>query len=63
MFDKVFILVRFQVRWSVFMSYARAVGYQYSVLIVFIYGCYQACAVGANIWLTDWTSDPQLQVR
>ena len=43
------------------IAYARAVGLKFSVLIFLLYGGYQAFAVWANIWLTEWTSNPDLQ--
>ena len=51
----------FQVRWGVLLAYAKAVGLKFSVLIVLLYGSYQGFAVWANIWLTRWTSNPDLQ--
>ncbi|KAK3589166.1 hypothetical protein CHS0354_018871 [Potamilus streckersoni] len=49
------------VKWSVIVAYARAVGIKFTVLIFMLYGCFQATAVYASIWLSDWTADPQLQ--
>lgn len=49
-----------QVRWDVFKEYARSVGYGYALLIVVIYALYEAGAVLANIWLSEWTDDPDL---
>ncbi|XP_053385666.1 multidrug resistance-associated protein 1-like [Mercenaria mercenaria] len=49
------------VRFSVFMSYARAVGLKSSLVIIILYGVYQIFSVWSSVWLTDWTSDVKLQ--
>ena len=36
-------------------------GLKFSVLIVLLYGTYQGFAVWANLWLTNWTSNADLQ--
>ncbi|XP_060605432.1 multidrug resistance-associated protein 1-like [Ruditapes philippinarum] len=46
---------------SVFMSYAKAVGYKSCLAVVILYGIYQALSVWSSVWLTDWTSDDKLQ--
>ena len=51
----------FQVRWDVFREYARSVGYIYVLFIVILYLLYEAAAVLANIWLSEWTDDPDLK--
>lgn len=40
-----------------YLEYAKAVGPLLSVLICFLYGCQSAAAIGANIWLSQWTND------
>lgn len=40
-----------------FLEYAKAVGLVLSVIICLLYGCQSAAAIGANIWLSQWTSD------
>lgn len=50
----------FQVRWDVFKEYAHSVGYSYALIIVLVYALYEASAVLANIWLSNWTDDSQL---
>uniref|UniRef100_A0AAQ4PSX5 ATP-binding cassette, sub-family C (CFTR/MRP), member 3 n=1 Tax=Gasterosteus aculeatus aculeatus TaxID=481459 RepID=A0AAQ4PSX5_GASAC len=40
-----------------YLEYAKAVGVLLSVFICFLYGCQSAAAIGANIWLSQWTND------
>uniref|UniRef100_A0A8C4ZAE5 ABC-type glutathione-S-conjugate transporter n=1 Tax=Gadus morhua TaxID=8049 RepID=A0A8C4ZAE5_GADMO len=46
-----------RVKMKVFMDYAKAVGLVLSVIICLLYGCQNAAAIGANVWLSDWTKD------
>uniref|UniRef100_A0A8D0DBY8 ATP-binding cassette, sub-family C (CFTR/MRP), member 3 n=1 Tax=Sander lucioperca TaxID=283035 RepID=A0A8D0DBY8_SANLU len=46
-----------RVKTKVYLEYAKAVGILLSVLICFLYGCQSAAAIGANIWLSQWTND------
>ncbi|KAM4624189.1 ATP-binding cassette sub-family C member 3 [Polymixia lowei] len=46
-----------RVKMKVFMEYVKAVGLLLSVFICFLYGCQNAAAIGANIWLSRWTND------
>ncbi|XP_069563543.1 ATP-binding cassette sub-family C member 3 isoform X1 [Brachyistius frenatus] len=46
-----------RVKTKVYLEYARAVGPLLSVFICFLYGCQSAAAIGANIWLSQWTND------
>ncbi|XP_054913516.1 ATP-binding cassette sub-family C member 3 isoform X4 [Poeciliopsis prolifica] len=46
-----------RVKTKVFLEYAKAVGLVLSVIICLLYGCQSAAAIGANIWLSHWTSD------
>lgn len=46
-----------QVKMKVYLEYVRAVGPLLSVFICFLYGCQSAAAIGANIWLSQWTND------
>lgn len=46
-----------QVKTKVYLEYAKAVGPLLSVFICFLYGCQSAAAIGANIWLSQWTND------
>ncbi|XP_040885254.1 ATP-binding cassette sub-family C member 3 isoform X2 [Toxotes jaculatrix] len=46
-----------RVKTKVYLEYAKAVGPLLSVLICFLYGCQSAAAIGANIWLSQWTND------
>lgn len=40
-----------------YLEYAKAVGLLLSVIIILLYGCQSAAAIGANIWLSQWTND------
>ena len=46
-----------KVKWSVFFTYARALGLINTAVLLGSYVFYQAASVGANIWLTDWAND------
>ncbi|XP_072313056.1 ATP-binding cassette sub-family C member 3 isoform X2 [Eucyclogobius newberryi] len=46
-----------KVKATVYLEYAKAVGLVLSVIICLLYGCQSAAAIGANIWLSDWTND------
>ncbi|XP_070783133.1 ATP-binding cassette sub-family C member 3 [Enoplosus armatus] len=46
-----------RVKTKVYLEYAKAVGVLLSVFICFLYGCQSAAAIGANIWLSQWTND------
>ncbi|KAK2885071.1 ATP-binding cassette sub-family C member 3 isoform X2 [Channa argus] len=46
-----------RVKTKVYLEYAKAVGPLLSVVICFLYGCQSAAAIGANIWLSQWTND------
>uniref|UniRef100_A0A8C8J914 Uncharacterized protein n=1 Tax=Oncorhynchus tshawytscha TaxID=74940 RepID=A0A8C8J914_ONCTS len=42
---------------KVFWEYAKAVGPLLTLFICFLYGCQSAAAIGANVWLSQWTND------
>uniref|UniRef100_A0A8C8J884 Uncharacterized protein n=1 Tax=Oncorhynchus tshawytscha TaxID=74940 RepID=A0A8C8J884_ONCTS len=44
-------------RSKVFWEYAKAVGPLLTLFICFLYGCQSAAAIGANVWLSQWTND------
>ncbi|XP_011616814.2 canalicular multispecific organic anion transporter 2 isoform X2 [Takifugu rubripes] len=46
-----------RVKTKVYLEYVKAVGPLLSVFICFLYGCQSAAAIGANIWLSQWTND------
>ncbi|NXU82348.1 MRP3 protein, partial [Xiphorhynchus elegans] len=50
--------VIFQVKLSVFWQYMKAVSPVLSLVICFLYCCQNAAAIGANVWLSDWTNEP-----
>lgn len=47
-----------QVKMAVFWQYTKAVGLLVSLFICFLYCCQNASAIGANVWLSDWTNEP-----
>ncbi|XP_041075962.1 ATP-binding cassette sub-family C member 3-like isoform X1 [Polyodon spathula] len=46
-----------RVKLQVFWEYVKAVGPVLCVFICFLYCCQNAAAIGANVWLSEWTSD------
>ncbi|XP_051774742.1 ATP-binding cassette sub-family C member 3 isoform X3 [Erpetoichthys calabaricus] len=46
-----------RVKLKVFWDYIKAVGPLLSIFICFLYCCQNAAAIGANIWLSEWTND------
>ncbi|XP_034564588.1 canalicular multispecific organic anion transporter 2 isoform X1 [Notolabrus celidotus] len=46
-----------RVKSKVYLEYAKAVGPLLSVFICFLYCCQSAAAIGANVWLSEWTND------
>ncbi|NXL09578.1 MRP3 protein, partial [Mesembrinibis cayennensis] len=50
--------VTLQVKLTVFWQYVKAVGPVISLVICFLYCCQNAAAIGANVWLSDWTNEP-----
>ncbi|NWW91047.1 MRP3 protein, partial [Rhynochetos jubatus] len=47
-----------QVKLTVFWQYMKAVGPVISLVICLLYCCQNAAAIGANVWLSDWTNEP-----
>uniref|UniRef100_A0A8C0F0Q6 MRP3 protein n=1 Tax=Bubo bubo TaxID=30461 RepID=A0A8C0F0Q6_BUBBB len=47
-----------QVKLTVFWQYMKAVSPIISLVICFLYCCQNAAAIGANVWLSDWTNEP-----
>ncbi|XP_058021721.1 ATP-binding cassette sub-family C member 3 isoform X2 [Ahaetulla prasina] len=45
------------VKFTVFWQYMKAVGPFISLLICFLYSCQNGAAIGANVWLSEWTND------
>ncbi|NWI89596.1 MRP3 protein, partial [Pitta sordida] len=50
--------VIFQVKLTVFWQYMKAVSPVLSLAICFLHCCQNAAAIGANVWLSDWTNEP-----
>lgn len=46
-----------QVKLNVFWDYAKAVGRCTTLAICLLYAGQSAAAIGANIWLSDWTNE------
>ncbi|XP_015266213.1 PREDICTED: canalicular multispecific organic anion transporter 2 [Gekko japonicus] len=46
------------VKLTVFWQYMKAVGPFVSLFICFLYSCQNAAAIGSNVWLSIWTSEP-----
>lgn len=55
------LFVDVQVKWSVFLSYARALGFIMSFLLLASYLLFEASSMFSNIWLSEWTEDKDLQ--
>ncbi|XP_068119210.1 ATP-binding cassette sub-family C member 3 isoform X2 [Hyperolius riggenbachi] len=47
-----------RVKMAVFWQYIKAVGIPVAIVICFLYCCQNASAIGANVWLSDWTNEP-----
>ncbi|XP_075701953.1 ATP-binding cassette sub-family C member 3 [Rhinoderma darwinii] len=47
-----------RVKMTVFWQYIKAVGLAVALFICFLYCCQNASAIGANVWLSDWTNEP-----
>ncbi|NWQ90902.1 MRP3 protein, partial [Burhinus bistriatus] len=48
----------YSVKLTVFWQYMKAVSPVISLVICFLYCCQNAAAIGANVWLSDWTNEP-----
>ena len=46
-----------QVKLSVYLGYAKAVGLWTALVICLLYGGQSAAAIGANVWLSAWTDE------
>ncbi|XP_029134337.1 ATP-binding cassette sub-family C member 3 isoform X2 [Labrus bergylta] len=46
-----------RVKSKVYLEYVKAVGPLLSVFICFLYCCQSGAAIGANVWLSQWTND------
>ncbi|NWV57761.1 MRP3 protein, partial [Daphoenositta chrysoptera] len=47
-----------QVKLTVLWQYVKAVSPVISLVICLLYCCQNAAAIGANVWLSDWTNEP-----
>uniref|UniRef100_A0A8D0L774 MRP3 protein n=1 Tax=Sphenodon punctatus TaxID=8508 RepID=A0A8D0L774_SPHPU len=47
-----------RVKLTVFWQYMKAISPALCSFICFLYCCQNAAAIGANVWLSDWTNEP-----
>ena len=52
-----------QVKFAVFLTYARYVGLPVAILIVLFYMSSNACSVASNFWLSGWADDGDVTNR
>ena len=50
-----------KVKWSVYLTYGRALGLTMTLLIFGAYTLFEATSIISSLWLTKWTADPVLQ--
>ncbi|NXE76012.1 MRP3 protein, partial [Cochlearius cochlearius] len=55
---RVWAVLNLAVKLTVFWQYMKAVSPVISLAICFLYCCQNAAAIGANVWLSDWTNEP-----
>ncbi|XP_076867780.1 ATP-binding cassette sub-family C member 2 isoform X4 [Brachyhypopomus gauderio] len=46
-----------QVKFSVYLQYLRAMGWDYATMFVVVYFIQNVAFIGQNLWLSDWTND------
>ncbi|XP_048752639.2 ATP-binding cassette sub-family C member 3-like isoform X2 [Ostrea edulis] len=51
-----------KVKWKQFMTYFRAIGLGYCVLMVTLYSMGECMILLGNIWLSRWTEDPAMKL-
>ncbi|XP_004591269.2 ATP-binding cassette sub-family C member 3 [Ochotona princeps] len=51
------------VKLSVFLDYAKAVGIYTTLAICLLYVCQNAAAIGASVWLSDWSNEASMEQR
>ncbi|KAG0203496.1 hypothetical protein BGX28_004249 [Mortierella sp. GBA30] len=44
------------VSWKVYLTYAKAASYRWSVIVILMFVVGQACQIGTNVWLKQWAS-------
>lgn len=47
----------FQVKFSIYLKYLRAIGWYLIFLIIFAYVINSVAYIGSNLWLSAWTND------
>ena len=48
-----------RVKTEIYVYYAKAVGLKLALLAVLCYALFQGFTVGANLWLSIWSEDPE----
>lgn len=48
---------------SVFLDYAKAVGIYTTLAICLLYVCQNAAAIGASVWLSEWSNEASMEQR
>uniref|UniRef100_A0AAQ5ZZH2 ATP-binding cassette, sub-family C (CFTR/MRP), member 2 n=1 Tax=Amphiprion ocellaris TaxID=80972 RepID=A0AAQ5ZZH2_AMPOC len=51
------MIYTFNVKFSVYLQYLRALGWGYTSVAFLVYFIQNAAFVGQNLWLSDWTND------
>ncbi|XP_040856624.1 ATP-binding cassette sub-family C member 3 isoform X2 [Ochotona curzoniae] len=51
------------VKLSVFLDYAKAVGIYTTLAICLLYVCQNAAAIGASVWLSEWSNEASMEQR
>ncbi|KAL5019773.1 hypothetical protein ScPMuIL_002665 [Solemya velum] len=52
-----------KVKWHVYLTYSKAMGKFSSIVIFLLFTLYQASAIVANVWLSEWTDDSYLKTH
>ncbi|NWV02567.1 MRP3 protein, partial [Ptilonorhynchus violaceus] len=55
---RIWVVLNSAVKLAVFWQYMKAVSPVLSLVICLLYCCQNAAAIGANVWLSDWTNEP-----
>lgn len=56
-FLSLFVLSSFQVKFSMYLQYTRAMGWAYTIVAFVIYFIQNVAFIGQNLWLSAWTND------
>ena len=47
------------VKWAVYKYYMESIGPTFTFVMIFCFAAYQGFQVGANMWLSKWSTDPK----